>query len=342
MKRISIFFTAILLLTSHLSAQNTKLSKQEIYCNENIVWAGTLYTDIVPDAADDKDWSEYIDEESELDSLFVNTSSRNLIENKTTTLQQLIIDNINDIPSYETELLKSKQIEQSVEMELYDDSHVDDYGSKGTPYPSSLFEAFRLKCFVYYLKNEKQFVIQPEAVALMRAEYDAPDKISNYTTVGWLPIEEWQKKTDISSKEITWAKRIYKDVDIKEIEVFKKEWHHEKIFTTMTDGIRKNPTNYTIYSGKDKDTKSEISKENVELIATYEEVSIQDDYPFETFYNLPYDGYEFAGLHFSMDWIWNDNNQLSIQQNTFGLLRLGWDELHDFTYLDNLFIMKTK
>lgn len=79
--------------------------------------------------------------------------------------------------------------------------------------------------------------MQPIAAAIMRPEYDVPEKVESYYLVGWTPIAVTDEERVAKA---AWGMRIYRDFPFEDAKGFKIEWAAEESCYKMMEQICEN------------------------------------------------------------------------------------------------------
>jgi len=315
-------------------------TKQDIYCNEDIVWAGISEIDVVIDADSNIDWKTY--KISNLGS-FYKQYERDLKENPK-PLNEIIVDDGAQIEFYPTD-----ELDYPVDynwLEWTDPMYEpENFGDQGGRFPASAFDVFRLRCYLYFDKSKNEFQLSPFAVGVMRSVYDAPDEVFDYEILGWMPVNEW-KENFLEDKNITFAKRFYRDIDFEEIYVFKKEWHLEKVLDTMMTYVRSNARTIELYETTydSLDGSRRLEVEEIKTLCTDEIMAVRFD---ETDYEdyeiqlVPWSASQYAGLRLTIDWAWNSSKHtFHATLNAYSPYEHFTNDFDEVLYLKPLFLRK--
>lgn len=321
-----------LIINNQLSAQ----TKMEIYTNPNIVWAGIVDIDVVIDADSSTNWEYY--EISDLGDK-LKQFSKDLKPNEK-ALNEIIIEDVYDIPIYQTDSLKYKYDYNMLDI-FYAIENPEYYGYEQKKLPAALADVFRLRCYIYYNKSTLNFEIKPLAVCVLRSENDTGNALS-YTEIAWLPVSEWTKMMNIEEDKFTFAKRFYRDIAFENIRVFKQEWTISEVMENMMIVIRKEAGTVELYEKGSLDGEKRLSKEIIELIGL-EAVTGFDPLSFEEYleYASVLSGKDFVGLRLSLDWLWNDlKKSIIVHQTTFAPIHKTNTMTDDALIYELLFIKK--
>ena len=112
-------------------------TKQEIYCNSNIVWAGSVEVDFVVDADTSTDWNRY--KINDLHFMFKQKTEKT---NSKKTLNETIIENAEVLQFYWSDSLKHEIHYQELDIRNWD-VEPDTYGDDWERIPASEFNVFR-------------------------------------------------------------------------------------------------------------------------------------------------------------------------------------------------------
>lgn len=322
-------------------------TKQDVYCNENIVWAGIGEMDIVIDSDSNTDWKAY--KISHLGS-FYKQYHRDLKENPK-PLNQLIIEDADVVDFYATDKLKEK-IDYNL-LDLTDPMYEpENYGDQGGRFPAAAFDVFRLRYYLYFDQSNNDFHISPIAIGVMRSTYDAPDEVFDYEILGWLSVNEW-KSTFFKNDNIAFTRRFYRDVAFEDIYVFKKEWSIYQVMDTMTARIRKEGIATWWSEGEVElyemtydslDGSRRLSSQEMERIGTYENVTITEDgWDWEEKIEyVPWNADDYyKGLRLTLDWAW-DNSKYNFYSRfqAYAPLYEVTNDLDETLFLQPLFLKK--
>lgn len=323
MQKLSLFILCCLVIT--LNAQ----TKQEVYCNPSIVWAGIVDIDMVPNLSKDQNWDTFA--ESGYSKLNFNQKSEGLKESGK-TLSDYVIKHANDgtLDFYNDATLKSKIDYQLLELT---DPNIEPetIGDRGKEYPASNFEVYRLRCLLYYEKDQLDFKLVPQAVAVIRTEYDGPYSKAFYNTLGWLPVQEWTKTMQATDENITWAQNIHSDIALRKIRVFKQEQTIKEVFEQdLIANILKKTNEVQLLTTNNFEAYKPMTKDEIIKACNYE-IPVFDDENFEesTIFQ-PKSAYDFVGINFSINWAWNNTNkQFYIQQTQYSPILHNMDNYNE-------------
>ena len=322
----SIFLFTILLWNINVFAQ----TKQEIYNNPDIVWAGIIDLDFVVDADSSTNWKEYAI--SDLDDWFKQKTAES---NPQKTLNEIIIENVETLQFYEYDRLKYEKHYQSLELS---DPLVEPetYGENGKPFLASAFNVFRLKCYFYYDKSTLDFKIVPQAVAVMRPIYDAPDEVLSYDILGWLSVEHLAKAIKINDAIQVCNFKFERDIAFYSAKVFKQEWTDEEAVDNFMANIRRKAETIELY--EPYETKR-MNSETISILGLDEIYGLRFDADYEeTQEYVPWSPEVYQGIRFSMNWIWNaERQQLSILTTDFAPLIFVEDDGRTVLGIQSLF-----
>lgn len=286
-------------------------TKQEIYCSPNIVWAGRVDIDFVPDAVKNENWDVY--KVSHLSNEGFQQSSKDLISSNDQTIAELVIGASEGIDFYQSTALKSKIPYQA--LDLTDPMiEPENFGDPGVPYPANSFNVFRVHCFIYYNKEDLSFHLLPQAIAVLQPQYDVPSEVLGYNVLGWLEVGEWTKI--VSSK--TWAKRIYRDVAIEDIQVFKQEWTIDVVLEQMLTSIREQARTLSLANAENLDGTLPLVADDIKMLGLEETPTLESEMYEELPLYLPMHPSRFIGLNLSLDWSWNiKSNAIELNYHAF-------------------------
>lgn len=310
-KKVSGLIMLFFIIQTTILAQ----TKQAIYNNPNIVWAGIVDLDFVIDADSNTNWKKY--EISGFNYEF-KQKTRPLKAHKQ-TLNELIINEVATIQFYEYDSLKYKKSYQSLELSdpMYEPEN---YGDEGKLFSFKAFNVFRLKCFIYYDKLELNFRLVPQAVAVMRPLYDVPEEILGYDILGWLPVEHLAEAINTNDKNNDWATHFDRDLPLYSVKVFKQEWTVEEVMNDFMHNIRKQAATIELYQNTWEGI-HKMEAENIKLLGLDELFAASFDGFDEEAQYVPWSPEMYQGIRFSMNWFWSDKKQtLSIQQEAFSPL----------------------
>ncbi|MFK7951139.1 MAG: hypothetical protein AB8G11_26395 [Saprospiraceae bacterium] len=311
--------TILLLMIILLNINAFAQTKQEIYCNSDIVWAGIIDMDFVVDADTNTNWKEYVI--SDLDNWFQQKTTET---NPTKTLNELILENVETLQFYEYDSLKYEKHYQS--LELSDPLHEPEtYGDNGKPFSAKAFNVFRLKCFFYYDKSTLDFKIVPQAVGVLRPIYDAPDEVLNYNILGWLPIEhvviealEQSKSVKINDEKSVLKFQFQRDIPFYAAKVFKQEWTDEEAIDDFMTKIRQKAETIELYEPYENE---QMDSETIKTLGLDEITALRFDAYEETQEYVPWSTEMYQGIRFSMNWFWNEETKsLSLLTTDFSPL----------------------
>lgn len=333
----SIILNTILLLCLNYTT-STAQTKKEMYCDENIVWAGSTEIDFVIDADSNINWRTY--KISGLGHHF-RQFSKDLKPN-IKPLNEIIIQNADDITFYDNyDISEPSNYDM---LDLTDPLHqTETYGENGKPYPPAIFEVFRLRCLVYYDKTEMNFRVIPQAVAILRSNYEVIEEVFNYQTLGWLPIAEWSKTMNLKAKDIIFAKRFYRDLAFDKVNVFKREWTIHEVVGNMMDSIRKQSETIVLNKIDDLDGTKLMPSSDIHHIGMDEVYAMQFDSFDEKQEFVLWLNSDFKGIRLTLDWTWNkDEKAISIKQQAFAPIHAVYNAADEVVYYNRLFIKKVK
>lgn len=304
MKKISIVLIVSLLSTFFVKSQ----TKQEIYCNSNIIWAGIVDIDIVPNLQKDQNWDVF--GESGLSKLNFNQKSTYLKKGEK-ILSDQVIGHANDgtLDFYNDATLKTKIDYQLLELTA-PNIEPETIGERGKEYPASSFEVYRLRCLVYYQKDQLDFKVIPQTVAVIRTEYDGPNSNAFYNILGWLPVQEWVETMQVADKNITWAQCIHSDVQLRNIKVFKQELTIQEVFEKdLVQNLLEDPSKYELLVTQNFKESKPMTAEEKKEVCTDEIVEFDPNSYEEIISRIPKTAYGFVGINFSINWAWNNTTK---------------------------------
>lgn len=307
MKRI-VFLLLVILLNINLFAQ----TKQEIYCNADIVWAGVVELDFVVDADSSTDWEAY--KISDLNQLF---KQKTLDSNPEKSLNEIIIGNAEVLQFYRFDSLKHEIHYQELDIRNWA-IEPDTYGDDWERIPASEFNVFRLKCFFYYDKSTQDFKIVPQAVAVLLPTYDVSELVLDYNILGWLPVEHLVKTVKINDENFVLNFQFQRDLPFQNVKVFKQEWTTEETINNFMATVREKAETIELYEPY-KD--SLMDSEEIKLLGLDEIYGLRFDVYEETEEFVPWDADEYIAIRFSMNWFWREETKsLSISTTDFSPL----------------------
>lgn len=304
-------------------------TKQEIYCNSDIVWAGIVEVDFVVNADTSTDWMKY-----ELNNLHHLFRQKTAETNPKKALNEIIIENADVLQFYRFDSLKHKLHYQELDIRNWA-IEPDTYGDDWERIPASEFNVFRLKCLIYYDKSTLDFKIVPQAVAVLFPTYDFSDNISEYNILGWLPVEFLSKVIKINDEKSILNFQFQRDFPFDSVKVFKQEWTTDEVINNFMATIRRKAEEEIRYFESNFEFKNELKLyqpyedtlmeyEEIQLLGLDEIYGLRFDADFEEKQEfVPWSADEYKGIRFSMNWFWNDETKsLSILTTKFAPLIL--------------------
>lgn len=344
---------SIVLVTSsiYLLAQN----KQDLLSDPNVVWAGILEIDYVPDI------SSY---EQNLEKQY-GVKHRNIF--KTLKLQTndpeqdiplelhhiILNKNLNNIQFYKDPDLTSPMASATVINQFAGLDTVIIFNAttyeeeiKLVRYEIHLDDApvFRLRSYIFYNKKEMAFHCIPSAIAPIYVNkrgsrlYKIP--------MGWMDINDLTKSPKLKNKKITWAKRLYRNIDLEDVEVFKSVLNLDQTLQLMLEDIEKNAATQKLAEPINADgTSNYLNTEEIKhLFHSIDTVVVFDPDTFEEEYIIvanDVDVKELRYLRLYQDWYWDDKQQqLSIKYLGFAPIKNVYDAVGDLKYRIPLFIKR--
>ncbi len=287
-------------------------TKQDIYCNPNITWAGEVDIDIIVNADSTINWKAY--RISHLDSFFKQKIKP--LQSQEKTLNELIMSEIETIQFYEYDSLKYKKEFASLNLTdpLYEPEN---YGDQGGRLPADAFNVIRLRAYIYYDISKIGFSIEPKAIAVLRPLYDMPSEILGYDVLGWLPVDKLQKA--LSATKIDFRAVISRDISFEQIRIFKQEWTKDKVMELFIAKVRKQAATIEIFEENWDGELEKMTENAIQKVGTDELMVMRFDEfdPKEQF--VPWAGSLYSGLKFKMNWYWDDE-QFHIQPLFFAPL----------------------
>lgn len=304
-KYIILLFTV---WTSNLFAQ----SKQDLYCNPDIVWAAIIEFDIIPDAPEDQNWDEY--QVSGLSSTAFQQKNKPLAKN-TQTLGEYMVGSIWDWKVYATPSLENTLAPQGLELNYYPNGEPETFGDLGKEIPRKEFSALRIRSIIYYDQAKMLFLMKPLAAAIMRPEYDLPEQVLSYDVVGWTaisPLEEGQ------AEKADWGMRIYRDLPFEDAKGFKIEWTAEESCYKMMEQIRENKEPIKLSPADDLEATKTLEKEELEKLGIIE-IEEADEFGFEpVIVKKAIPQGNFRGVQLGFDLYWDaEKKELLAKQQSF-------------------------
>jgi hypothetical protein len=299
---------AFLALAINLSAQ----TKQELYCNPDIVWAAIIEFDVIPDAAENQNWNEY--EISGLSLTAFRQKNKPLAKNDQ-SLGEHMIGSIWDWEVYASSALKTTLAPQSLELNYYPNGEPETFGDLGKEIPRKEFSALRIRAILYYDQAKMLFLMKPLAAAIMRAEYDVPSKVQSYYLVGWTPISVVD---EAQTAKAAWGMRIHRDLPFEAAEGFKIEWKAEEACYKMMDQIRENPASIALNAADDLDGNTTLDETTVAELGIVE-VEEMDEFGFEPKIEqkaIPQESFKGVQIGFNLYWD-AEKKELSAKQISF-------------------------
>lgn len=301
----------ILIITLFLYFNASAQTKQEIYCNPDIVWAGIIEVDFVVDADTSTDWKLY-----QASGLHEHFQQKTAETNPTKTLNEIVIGNAHLLQFYRQDSLKYKLHYQELDIRNWGNVP-DTYGDDWERIPASVFNVFRLKSIIYYDKSTLEFKIIPQAVAVLYPNEDS-DVILSYGILGWLPVEYLPQAVKINDENSVLNFQFQRDFPFEAVQVFKQEWTTETTINNFMATIRRKAATIKLYEPYE-DTL--MDSEEIKLLGLDEIYGLRFDAYEETEEYVPWSADEYKGIRFSMNWFWNEETKsLSILTTDFAPL----------------------
>lgn len=280
---------------------NTPIAlQQQLFCNPDIVWAGTLDLDVLPDVDTNTNWDAF--HESGLSSRNFTQSDTVLVMGDTTLaayIWQALLQN--GMPLYAVDSLQDP-IPRN-QLNVSDWSQENDPDGNFPVLDAYHLEILRLRCYVYYNQRLACFRLVPFAVDLITTEYDGPQSKAFYNSTGWMPV------TTTSARSLDWEKLIHRDVDLRQTFVFKQAWTLEQCMGQLIDLAFEQPSMQQKYAPDQLNHPTLLSSNTLkELVSHLEEEEDPDTYEIITVIQK-INAARLIGSTFSIRLGWNDTQQ---------------------------------
>lgn len=258
----------ILLILSNLSCwvllhaqPNTPLAlQQQLFCNADIVWAGTLDLDILPDVNTKPDWDNF--HESGLSNHNFTQSDTTLVVGDTTLaayIWQALLQN--GMPLYAVDSLQDPIPKN--QLNVLDWYQEDDPDGNFPVLDAHHLEILRLRCYVYYNQRLACFQLVPFAVGLITTEYDGSGSRAFYSFTGWMPV------ATSGTSSLDWEKLIHRDIDLRQTFVFKQAWTLEQCMEQLIDLAFEQPSIQQKYASDQLNHPTLLSADTLRKLVSY-------------------------------------------------------------------------
>lgn len=321
----------LLLIVLFIKFNTSAQTKQDIYCNPDIVWAGMIEVDFVVDADTSTDWKLY-----KASGLHEHFKQKTAETNPKKTLNKIVVGNAHLLQFYRQDSLKYKIHYQELDIRNWENVP-DTYGDDWERIPASMFNVFRLKSIIYYDKSTLEFKIIPQAVAVLYPNEDS-DVILSYGILGWLPVEYLPQAIKINAENSILNFQFQRDFSFEAVKVFKQEWTTEETINNFMATIRRKAETIKLYEPFD-DTL--MDEEEIKLLGLEQISGLRFDAYEETEEYVPWSAEEYKGIRFSINWFWNEETKaLSVLTTDFSPLVRITDDADNVLYLNSLFLKK--
>lgn len=359
----NIFSLLFYLLTITSYAQNFSIS--DILSDDNIPWAGEVMWNVSLDfSMDEKPLAKYgIKGKNELRILKILNNNPTIFVNKDLQFNSTIVQNWKELPLYKDSDLK--EVMSFTERD-YILSHLDTFAIVNFEIFHEITNVFRtelnsdslvfyhLKTIVYYDAYSMDFKVMPQAIGIPMNRMDDSDftnglrdndsiTINTRNTrkdeikVIWIPINEWLTTLNINSQNITWATRLYRDLDFGEIKIFKEKQNISVVLKDYFENLStKMPPLHSTVNGNlftEKMTKNLVKMRDT--IITFDPNTFEEEEKIAV-YELNVE--DISSIRIVLDWLWDDKkNKLYIKQIAYSPLRKVYEN-GKFKYKYPLFI----
>jgi len=179
---------------------------------------------------------------------------------------------------------------------------------------------FKMKQLVYYSKKDITFKAIPLAIAPMANHYDENKKYLGSKPVFWMEVGFMEELPDLSSEDITWAKRVHRRFDVKDVKVLKEGKGFGNTIETFMEDVRANPNKVYVAHTFDADGNQRMTKEellhlgaSVDTIITFDPKTKEEIK--QVIMNV-LSGDDVMGIRLMQDWVWNETSRKMIVHYT--------------------------
>lgn len=205
--------------------------------------------------------------------------------------------------------------------------------------------AFRVKQLVYYSKKEVCFKVIPLAIAPVVSLVNDKGVFEGQKELFWMDINFLGDLPNLNTAGITWAKRLYRNCKLDQIEVLKDKQSFAAVINTMMEDIRTNPKEVELFHTFSFDGEYPMEDDEKKVIGASVDTIITFD-P-KTFKEIPQivnnnlDGKQIEEIRFIQDWVWNEEtNELSVRYFGFAPIIHRYDEKHYFLNAGPVFVRR--
>lgn len=338
MKNIFILFLALLSSISY--AQNISIA--DIQSDDNIPWAGEVMWDVSLDfSMEDKSLKPYgIQSINKLRTLKRLNNNPTTLHSNDLQLNATLGRNWKELPLYKDDNLKEVMSQKERD---YIISRTDTTIILDLEFVEEIMKIFRtelnfdsivtyqIKAIVYYDARTMDFKVILQTIGIptyIKIYICENDSIK--TT--WMPINEWLTTLNLNSEDVTWATRLYRDLDFREIKPFKEKENISVILQSYFERLStKMPPLHNTIDGSLL-TKAETQK----LIKSRDTIITFDPNTFEKILKVVVDDLNIAhisSLRIVLDWVWDDKKKLLYaKQIAYSPLREMYDGNGKFKY----------
>lgn len=172
-------------------------------------------------------------------------------------------------------------------------------------------KSFRVKQVVYYNKKDMLFYAIPQAIAPLLAEMNDDGTLTgNVEELFWMPITASAKAADLNESTLTWAKRLYRNFEVKQAKRIKGDLEFGAVIDIMMDDFRANSDNVVVHHTFDGDGTMKMEPNEIKNIGT----SIDTIFTFDPktmaetkeVRTVQLDGSTIHQLRLIQDWYWDE------------------------------------
>ncbi|MCH2043157.1 MAG: hypothetical protein MK212_03390 [Saprospiraceae bacterium] len=358
---LSLIFLSLFILTISSQAQTQK----ELEQNKNIVWAGEIFTDYTPRrgeyaGCDNRDsyHKDFPSIKGRSNFKWLKMQIRDI--NKTQGHEQDIVYQMfcqeeMKYTAYKTHELKDKYTEKEVRsifssvdtiIAFDPDTYEEIVKVVVTLMNPNDIEIFRLKQTIYYDYTKHQFISVPTALAPMITSTNNKGEPQGISPLLWIEVESSTGMPNLNDADITWAKRMYRNCEFKDIKIFKTEKTKGEIISEMVTFFRENSKTVELAATFDGDGNimmKEGEKANfgasIDTIITFDPVTFTEKL---SVVKVNIDGKNIDEMRLLQDWWWNDKEQkLYIRHAGFSPIIKRYDSDGIFLNSGPIFIRRT-
>jgi hypothetical protein len=190
---------------------------------------------------------------------------------------------------------------------------------------------FRMKQLIYYSKKDITFKVIPLAIAPMIDN----GKNTGSKPIFWVNVNFMVNAPEFSSGNITWAKRIHRGFDLKDVKVLKEGDGIAATIETFVEDIRTNADKIYVAHTFDSDGNQKMTKEelknlgsSIDTIITFDPKSFKEK--MQVVKNN-FKGDDIQRIRLMQDWFWNEKTkELTVRYAGFKPIVDRVDEMGNF------------